>query len=249
MSLTVLPGDNLAENFGTTLAAEMRESIYAGGDCRYCGKSLDTGKAVRLESGQMFSMSMVWARHASCPFTIEDNQAHVLTPHTWGSFTTMMTTVEPGPKRFLRKSEPIRRDIPLVILNPSLDGMLIKANKDGSTPQTLREMYVDKGFELPGHANLTDKPEHNFVGSLDADGVSFHVIPFGADYSAALAPAMRESIASQGGFMLAITHALSCRELPTKTQLGAFLEGGNYALAWIPVTPPGESPSATPWAS
>lgn len=83
MRLDVVKDPSLDAYFGPELAADMRSSIHAGGDCRACGQPLAAGQKVRLDAATDF-VPHVWARHATCPpTTATPMAASMITEMTW----------------------------------------------------------------------------------------------------------------------------------------------------------------------
>lgn len=227
MKLQAVVDDTLAEVFGPDLADEMRGSVFEGGDCRFCGKELRRGDRVRLEAANGDALWFVWARHATCSPTIANHSTPFMTPLTWRTFTATMPIIEPGTGK--------RSGLPLVVLNPSLDGFALREAEDGSWHPRLVDHYLDRGFCHPGELMLgREKEEHSFKGRLSGGTLEFDLFPIGFGFNTGLHPRTAELVREKKGFVIALTHAAAGEELQSAPALSAFMNAGNYVLAWVP---------------
>ncbi|WP_136611046.1 hypothetical protein [Sinomonas albida] len=226
MRLDVVKDPSLDEFFGPALAADMRNSVYAGGDCRYCGKQLRDGDKVRLDAATEH-FPTVWARHATCaPTTATDLASSMITPMTWLTLGLTIPTKSASSKP---------RQLPLAILNPSVDGFSFRPGVE-AWPRSLKDYYLSQGFSEPGNLKLGTASDPHWFGSLNGLEFKFSMSPIGSDYIAKMPIAAPAAIEDWGGVSLILTHSIVPAEaIASEQDFRSFLHGGDYVQAWIPV--------------
>lgn len=236
--LEVISDDDLDQLFSQPIAEQMRGSIYSGGDCRACGRTLQTGQKVRLEAATMPGSWTVWARHATCSPTVGDNNQTVLfTPHTWATLSVGVPMAPMAEGRSFFRKKPAAELMPMVILNPSVDGFSLAGKPGEDLPRTLPEKYFAMGFDQPGTTNIRVAQKHPFTCRINGDSIEFDLFPYGDSYSATLHPdSGADLIRKQNGLLLLVTHAASPGEITNAQEIqGLMQQPEHYATTWLPL--------------
>lgn len=239
--LDVVADDDLNQIFNAEVCQEMRDSIYSGGDCRACAEPLIDGQKVRLEAVSMPGSWMVWARHATCAPTVEEgNQTAFFTPLTWTTMSAALPThdgTSPGKSAFFRK--PAAPSLmPIVILNPSVDGFSVSSVLSPTDPEhSLLGGYLQAGFDEPGKTRLGGPQTHSFTCRLTADSIGFNLMPYGGRYDADLNPLHgADSVREKGGVLLILTHAVSAHDITDGKSLEQLMrQPHRYVTTWLPL--------------
>lgn len=239
--LDVVADDDLNQFFSAEVCQEMRDSIYSGGDCRACSRPLIDGQKVRLEAVSMPGSWMVWARHATCAPTVEDgNHTAFFTPLTWTTMSAALPTndgTSPGKSSFFRK--PAAPELmPIVILNPSIDGFSGTSPLGSVDPdQSLLGDYLQVGFDEPGKTPLGGAQAHSFTCRITGNSIGFNLMPFGGSYDADLHPVQgADSVRKKGGVLLILTHAVTAHDVTDARSIEQLMrQPHRYVTAWLPL--------------
>jgi hypothetical protein len=130
--------------------------------------------------------------------------------------------------------------IPVMLLNPSMEVVML-AEHDGRWRPQFHAPFTSAGMVPPGPELQIYKPVKGVTGLLTAAGVTITMPPpsITDSYECGLARGdgpVRREIASRGGVLLAVTHAVdpfsSDRDLPG--QLADAFRSQNMVCGWVP---------------
>lgn len=208
------------------LADQVRAAVQPHGDCAICGTALGP-VPVRFGVHPMPGSTHVDVRHATCGPSDPESSIHVM----------RSTTYRLAPMRVPLTNNGEPRTVSAVLVNPSVDGWVI-----ANTAASLLDGFLRRGFASIDQA----------VPSVSADEVLCRVEEtgtvvvddrMGGGYHLTDPPSsFVERIASQGGLLLVVSHAVAVDRTGDDgpVRLGDLLSNPDSVVqAWVPAPPTG----------
>ncbi|MBV9144081.1 MAG: hypothetical protein JO115_24715 [Pseudonocardiales bacterium] len=214
--------EQTAINLGREGLAELALHLWPK-DCQTCGWDLGQTRPT-VHVNDLITFASASLHHARCQ------------PPGWT--TTPVLSSRPllsyATQSFLLplKEDGKRNDRPVILVNPSLEQVLLSSHDGHWTVNTV-PFYREVGLRSPGHDFVFDAPIPDIVAILDGDELTVTLDDTGQTWSGGCTSLTSQRVRELGGIILAISTAADPPQMQAAEQFLALMQSGQVAMGWV----------------
>jgi len=230
----VLLSPDVQEGLGSAGVAEVTASLWPA-DCQTCGRPLGAQPpALAVDDVTVFAWASLHHRRCRAPGW---NSGPVITQTGAGVSYRSRLVLLPT-QRSRRAAEP-DGVLPMMVVNPSLETVMLRRDADGWRPWFDRA-FTDAGMAPPGRRFRIRRPIRGAAATLTPSTARITLArPLQAEYESELgaedgdSAAFRREITSQGGILLAVTHVVDPGADGLARQITSAMGAGRMLCGWV----------------
>lgn len=192
-------------------------------DCQTCGWDLGQAQPT-VHVNDLIAFVSASLHHARCQ-PAEWSTSPVFSPRPLLSYATKSLLLP-------TEADGHRDDRPVILVNPSLEGVLLSSHNGRWTVNTV-SYYRRVGLRSPFQDFVVDAPIPDIVATLDGDELTVTLDDTGQTWEGECAGVVGDRVRELGGVTLSISTAINPHQLTSGEQFVALMQSGQVAMGWV----------------